>query len=108
MPGDTEAPKPFHSFLVYAWHFAKCPGMSETTHHSHKLVSYDRDWLNRMHSRISNGSFYGKSTPALSEKELEQIELEYRISDLTQQRKSLEWDVKYERAYAGSGGTRSR
>lgn len=80
----------FHAFLVYAWHFAKCPGMKERSNHSHALVSYDRAWMTRTHRRICNGTFYGQTTDALSTGELEQILLENEAAHLMQKRKSLE------------------
>ena len=88
---------PFHSYIVYAWHFAKCPGMSERKNHSHTLVSYDREWLLKMHQRIAGGAFRNISTKELVPNELEQIELEAQTACLTQKRKSLEWDVEFKR-----------
>jgi hypothetical protein len=85
----------FHAYLIYAWHYAKCPGMTERTLHSHALRSYDRDWLHRMHRRITDGDGTWPRRHALNDNEMEQINLEAQTAALTQKRKSLEADIKW-------------
>ena len=79
----------FHAYGIYAWHYAKCAGMSERSNHSHFLRSYDREWLDRMHSLIRST----REFQSLTDGELRQIEIEAEASTLIQKRKSLEvWE----------------
>ena len=81
----------FHPYMIYAWHYAKCTGQSDVTNHSHRIVSYDREWIERMSGRIKLALEF----KPLTEEDSEQILLEEQACRLIQRRKSLEEDLRF-------------
>lgn len=80
--------------MTFAWHFAKCPGQKHKTFHSHCIRSYDIEWIAGMR-RVITGLYAYLPLP---EAHLRLIELEVRVTELLQERKSLQSDIEQGRA----------